>query len=106
MRINNKTFQFLDKKLFLNCQLASLLVLAWICAFVEPFVLRLRPAILNLYFPERARARALWLSAHILRERGGLLRDVGRLTGTKVNAEPLGRKDFLEKLKDRYLSEN
>jgi DC-STAMP-like protein len=81
--------------------LGSLLVLAWICAFAEPFVLRLRPAILNLYFPERAKARAVWLSAHILRERGGLFRDLGRLTGTARDAEPLRRKDLLEKLKDR-----
>jgi DC-STAMP-like protein len=75
----------------------SLLVLAWICALAEPLVLRLRPAILNAYFPERARARALWLSAHILRQRGALFRG-----GAPQNAQPLTRKDFLEKLKDRF----
>ncbi|CAB3367403.1 Hypothetical predicted protein [Cloeon dipterum] len=86
----------------LYLRIGSVLLLAWFFALLEPFVLRLRPHVLSLYYPERARARATWLSSHILRERGGFFRDIGRLAGVMKNAEPLTKRGLVEKLKDRF----
>ncbi|XP_059483691.1 DC-STAMP domain-containing protein 2-like [Neocloeon triangulifer] len=86
----------------LYLRIGSIIVLAWVLALLEPFVLRLRPHVLNRYYPERARARAVWLCAHILRERGGFLSDLARLAGARRHVEPLKPSDLIEKLRDRF----
>lgn len=74
---------------------------------MEPLVLRLRPTILNTYYPERAQQRAVWLCGYVLRERGGALRTMARLAGRRTSQggaprEPLKLSSLIESLKDRY----
>lgn len=82
------------------------MALAWVMALVEPLVLRMRPAILSSYYPERAQQRAVWLCGFILRERGGALRTIARLAGKQTTPggekmEPLRISSLLERLKDK-----
>lgn len=49
--------------------IGGLLLLAWLLLFFEPFALRLRILILNKFYPDRDRERAIWLHSEILIER-------------------------------------
>jgi hypothetical protein len=82
------------------------MALAWIFAFLEPLILRLRPAFMSAYHPERAQQRAVWLCGYILRQRGGALRTMAIIAGRRTSAtggprEPVTAASFLERLKDR-----
>lgn len=48
-------------------KILMLIFLCWTMAFFEPYGLRLRHVVLNAYYPDRARQRAVWLYNHILR---------------------------------------
>ncbi|TDG45152.1 hypothetical protein AWZ03_008402 [Drosophila navojoa] len=47
-----------------------LCLLAWFIVFAEPYLLRLRHAIMQHYYPERAHVRAVYLHNKIIAERG------------------------------------
>ncbi|XP_014221315.1 DC-STAMP domain-containing protein 2-like [Trichogramma pretiosum] len=55
-------------------QIGVLVLFCWLVALFEPYGLRLRHTVLNYYYPERARQRAVWLYNRILRSRGSFLK--------------------------------
>ncbi|XP_053674603.1 DC-STAMP domain-containing protein 2-like [Anopheles nili] len=59
-------------------QIATLLALCWLFAFMEPYGLRVRQIVMRRYYPARARARAIWLYGDILLKRESLLKVLRR----------------------------
>ena len=48
-------------------QILTLALFCWFFAIFEPYGLRLRHVVLNHYYPDRAKQRAVWLYNHIIR---------------------------------------
>lgn len=49
--------------------IAILITLTWIILFLEPFSLRLRNLIMDHYYPERCKDRAIWLYQNLMTKR-------------------------------------
>uniref|UniRef100_A0A182MJG8 Dendritic cell-specific transmembrane protein-like domain-containing protein n=1 Tax=Anopheles culicifacies TaxID=139723 RepID=A0A182MJG8_9DIPT len=82
-------------------QIGALLVLCWCFAFIEPYGLRVRQLVMRRYYPDRARARAVWLYSDILLKRENLLKILRRhLTGAK-DRKQRERVDWLDVVRAR-----
>lgn len=51
-----------------------LVAFSWLILIFEPYALRLRNKIMELYYPQRAEDRTVWLYHEIMRKRTGLVR--------------------------------
>lgn len=49
--------------------IAALLIISWIILFLEPYSLRFRNIIMDHYYPERAKDRAVWLYQKVMTKR-------------------------------------
>lgn len=50
------------------------LCICWLLLFIEPYALRLRPIIMNIFYPKRTEERINWLYNSIVYKRKNLIR--------------------------------
>ncbi|XP_018570719.1 DC-STAMP domain-containing protein 2-like [Anoplophora glabripennis] len=65
-------------------QIATIIVLCWVLALLEPYGLRLRHIVMCYYHPVRAKQRAIWLYNHIMRARNSFLKLARRQLRRKI----------------------
>ncbi|XP_052859887.1 DC-STAMP domain-containing protein 2-like [Anopheles cruzii] len=68
-------------------EILALLTLCWTFTLLEPYGLRVRQLIMRHFYPERARARAVWLHNDIRMKRENLLKLFRRFVGI---SKPIG----------------
>ncbi|XP_055383719.1 DC-STAMP domain-containing protein 2 [Condylostylus longicornis] len=65
-------------------QIGAVLIVCWIFLFMEPYALRFRQIIMKIFYPERAKERAVWLYNEILLKRSCFIKIARRQARSKI----------------------
>lgn len=68
----------------------GVIFMCWVLLIFEPYGLRLRQIVMNSYYPERARNRAIWLYNNIIRKRSNFFKIARRQARRKLLKDKSG----------------